>query len=169
MSPAPSTAGDVPAVTKLTDLAIRPNADIARDGLEALAAMHVVGHRDTLWSIAERRLGSARRWREIGVANHGVPQGDGSQLTGDHWVKPGWILTLPVPGGRPAGLERAVVGSNGRHQLAPFPPFGAGIVGVGLADLIDRFRRVQQRHRPIGGSMKLPDPELRHRGSSAIR
>ncbi len=161
VSPLPSTPRDLSVVTELTDLPQRPHATVARHGLDTLRAVHMVEHRETLWSIAEQRLGSARRWREIAELNYGVRQGDGSQLTGDHWVRPGWILTLPVPGGRPSDPERAPAGSGVMHQEAPFPPFGAGIVGVGIADLVDRFRRVQQRHRPTGASMKLPGPVLR--------
>ncbi len=159
-SPKPNTAQDMPAVTEQIDGSMRPHADVARDGLDSLGDVHVVEHRETLWSIAEQRLGSARRWREIAELNYGIRQEDGSQLTGDHWVKPGWILTLPVSSGRPRDPERAAAGSGLVRQEAPFPPFGAGIIGVGIADLVDRFRRVQQRHRPTGESLTLPDPEL---------
>jgi len=40
-------------------------------------------------------------------------------------------------------------------------PVGAGIVGVGVSDLVDRLRRVQQRHREPGARIRLPDPVLR--------
>ncbi len=138
-------------------------SDPGTDGPRAapLGAMHVVGHRETLWSIAEQRLGSARRWREIAELNYGIRQDDGSQLTVDHWVRSGWILALPTSGSRPPAPEKRGPGSGILHEEAPYPPFGAGIVGVGIADLVDRLRRVQQRHRPSGASMPLPDPMLR--------
>ena len=43
----------------------------------------------------------------------------------------------------------------------PVVPLGAGIVGVGVADLVDRLRRVQQRHRAVGGRIRMPDQILR--------
>lgn len=55
----------------------------------------VVDARESLWSIAERELGSPLRWREIAALNYGRTQGDGHTLTDDHWVRPGWSLLLP--------------------------------------------------------------------------
>ncbi len=40
-------------------------------------------------------------------------------------------------------------------------PLGAGIVGVGVTDLVDRLRRVQQRHRRLGTRIRIPGPMLR--------
>jgi len=57
--------------------------------------LHVVQGRETLWSIAESRLGSARRWREVANLNYGHRQSDGGALSQSHWVKPGWTLRLP--------------------------------------------------------------------------
>jgi hypothetical protein len=60
---------------------------------------HRVSPRETLWSIAESRLGQARRWREIADLNYDVVQADGSRLAADHWIQPGWELVLPSAGG----------------------------------------------------------------------
>ena len=38
----------------------------------------------------------------------------------------------------------------------PFTPIGAGVVGAGVVSLLDRMRRVQQRHRRMGTYIKLP-------------
>ena len=61
----------------------------------ASSARHLVSSRETLWSIAEDRLGDARRWRDIADLNYSVDQPDGSRLTSDHWILPGWELLLP--------------------------------------------------------------------------
>ena len=51
---------------------------------------------------------------------------------------------------------------DGHRPLGlPVVPLGAGIVGVGVADLVDRLRRVQQRHRNLGARIRLPGPDLR--------
>jgi DNA-binding SARP family transcriptional activator len=51
---------------------------------------------DSLWSIAERQLGSPLRWGEIADLNYGRPQPDGGALTNAHWIYPGWELLLPA-------------------------------------------------------------------------
>lgn len=50
---------------------------------------------DSLWRIAERRLGSGFRWREIFELNRGRCFGDGQELTNPRLIRPGWRLVLP--------------------------------------------------------------------------
>jgi hypothetical protein len=182
--------------------------------------VHLVAGRETLWSVAEERLGSPRRWKEIAALNYGRTQLDGARLGDDHWITPGWHLLLPpldprALADRPVRPHRAEVGPRfgGIEQAdkviradwigppadrapeqatprwsddecdstgvsatgppvrigaparqiprTPVMPLGAGIVGVGVADLIDRLRKVQQRHRKVGTRIRLPDPKLR--------
>ena len=59
------------------------------------ASSYVVKAGDTLWSIAERQLGSPLRWRAIAELNYGRSQPDGGKLTDAHWIFPGWELILP--------------------------------------------------------------------------
>ena len=47
-------------------------------------------------------------------------------------------------------------GSGSGQPAAPIVPFGAGVVGAGVVSLLDRMRRVQQRHRRGGSFIKLP-------------
>ena len=51
---------------------------------------------DTLWSLAERHLGSGQRYTEIRDLNLGRAQPDGGTLTDAHWIYPGWQLRLPT-------------------------------------------------------------------------
>ena len=153
------------------------------------SARHLVSCRETLWSIAEDRLGDARRWRDIADLNYSVDQPDGSRLTSDHWILPGWELLLPggdgagttgpvhdstpatAPSSTPAPAPDSTPAaghptaeallSRTPHQQMPVIPLGAGIVGIGVSDLVDRLRRVQQRHRKSGGRIRLPEPLLR--------
>ena len=39
----------------------------------------------------------------------------------------------------------------------PLMPVGGGVVGAGVVGLLDRMRRVQQRHRNEGAYIRLPD------------
>lgn len=220
------------------------------------AELHRVRSRETLWSIAAARLGSARRWKELAELNYGVVQPDGGRLGDDHWVRAGWMLRLPGDEGshdhlfrtdhrplfgmedRPAARRRRPLrddgrpdrGPNGSDQPAlavrrgttsagyrqlnnsvvmpvgrsgakglnsgeesrfascddrpgeptegpagprsvvphsphgpqrPVAPLGAGVVGAGVAHILDRMRRAQQRHRQEGSYIALPSLDER--------
>ena len=56
----------------------------------------MVQERDSLWRIAEARLGDPLRWREIYDLNHAVVQPDGGRLTEATLLHPGWTLLLPA-------------------------------------------------------------------------
>lgn len=64
--------------------------------LTASATLYLVQTGDTLWSIAERELGSPLHWPEIANLNYGRVQSDGESLTDAHWIYPGWELMLPT-------------------------------------------------------------------------
>ncbi|HUA95083.1 MAG TPA: LysM peptidoglycan-binding domain-containing protein [Acidimicrobiales bacterium] len=232
--PPPEAPATVP-VTRPFELpgppADAPGADVAPVALSAASAAvpapapdsaaeaptYVVRPRDTLWSIAQRELGSPLAWRAIARANYGRPQPDGLALTDDHWIRPGWILVLPgaptgsgparggVPAGTPTprplpgvvdGRLRAGTGAGavpvvaspeltslaspplfatgasttGQHRSTgaprgdgshlPVEPIGYGLIGAGIVALLDRLRRVQQRRRPAGLRIALPEGDL---------
>jgi DNA-binding SARP family transcriptional activator len=174
--------------------------------------VHLVASRETLWSIATDKLGSALRWKEIAELNYQVRQPDGKSLDLTHWIRPGWRLILPAPEGADgsgvAALNRQAEASwsmpdgglwgggdgdesmysgtdataetapelataNHRAHVAavdpsppltpmggprvPSAPLGAGVMGAGVVNILDRMRRVQQRHRRGGMFIELPD------------
>ena len=63
---------------------------------------------------------------------------------------------------RTSGLTAHRLVGGSPVPITPVAPFGAGIVGVGVADLVDRLRRVQQRHRALGERIRPSDPVLRN-------
>ena len=73
----------------------------------------VVAPRDSLWKIAERRLGDGVRWREIWELNRDVTFPDGRRFTDSDLIHPGWVLVLP---------DDAVGLSGGRPDQAPAAP-----------------------------------------------
>ena len=74
---------------------------------------------DTLWAIARRTLGDARRWRDIFDLNEGRRQRDGRTLTDPRLILPGWRLQLPKTT-RPTPVPRP-----GRMGGNPPPPAAA--------------------------------------------
>jgi nucleoid-associated protein YgaU len=60
------------------------------------AAVHVVEHGETLWSIAGDELGAPTRWPEIWELNRGADMGDGTVLVEPDLILPGWELVLPT-------------------------------------------------------------------------
>ena len=80
--------------------------------------IHTVSGRETLWSIAEDHLGSARRWRELATLNYSVPQYDGGSLTESHWIRPGWRLVLPSPLTTSPGQETAPESATSATELS---------------------------------------------------
>lgn len=52
---------------------------------------------DSLWSIAERQLGSGERWVEIAKLNEGRTMGDsGVRFDAERPIQPGWELLMPA-------------------------------------------------------------------------
>ncbi len=139
---------------------------------------HLVSPRETLWSIAARRLGSPLRWREIAELNYDVVQPDGDALTRRHWIRPGWSLLLPSGRenhgtehregrmidhpGSPAETDAPDrLGESPWGSRLPVAPLGGGVVGAGVAGMLDRMRRAQQRYRRSGTYIRLPDESAR--------
>jgi hypothetical protein len=59
-------------------------------------AAYLVRDGDSLWRIAERKLGSGFRWREIFELNRGKTFDGGQRLRDPRLIRPGWTLELPT-------------------------------------------------------------------------
>lgn len=107
----------------------RPGNAPAANGHSAITATstdYVVEAGDTLWSIAERRLGNPLRWREIFALNDGRPEPDGQVFVDPNWIYPGWTFVLPAEVTRlPHSGEHPPAPASGRprpeHPAAPSP------------------------------------------------
>jgi DNA-binding SARP family transcriptional activator/LysM repeat protein len=84
----------------------------------------VVRH-DTLWSIAEAKLGNPLKWKQIFALNEGRPQPDGQTLADPHWIYPGWVLTLPAASSSAPDVSAATPPTTGALETptptAPIP------------------------------------------------
>ncbi|MCX4745236.1 LysM peptidoglycan-binding domain-containing protein [Kitasatospora sp. NBC_01287] len=68
---------------------------------------------DSLWSIAERQLGSGERWQEIAKLNAGrVMDASGERFDADRPIQPGWQLLMPAD----AKPDGAAAGQSGGQQ-----------------------------------------------------
>ncbi len=65
------------------------------------ATTHVVAEGDTLWGIAEQRLGDGARYPELVEASRDTVQPDGGRLTDPDLIRPGWTITVPGAAGTP--------------------------------------------------------------------
>lgn len=62
---------------------------------------------DSLWTLAERHLGSGQDWRSIAELNRGRTMIDGQPFRDNAALQPGWNLLLPTDNETSAGLQAA--------------------------------------------------------------
>ncbi|MGO9873841.1 MAG: BTAD domain-containing putative transcriptional regulator [Acidimicrobiia bacterium] len=100
--------------------------DVTRLPAQQTTSYTVVRY-DTLWGIAQSRLGDPLRWRDIFELNRGRPQPNGRTLEEPQLIMPGWVLTLPAnPTGQrvppePTPPRRITQTHTSRHGLRPDP------------------------------------------------
>jgi len=59
--------------------------------------------------------------------------------------------------------KQSTSSNHGQEPVnVPIAPFGYGLLGAGAVMVINRLRRRQQRHRPTGRRIVLPDTDLAH-------
>jgi len=110
---APTPAGHAPIVA----MAVQQPVPATEPGTERVRAPEAGVH-DSLWRIAQRRLGDGNRWPEIWTINQGSTQPGGRLLTNPHLIHPGDLLRLPQSSS-PAPPDR------GSSTPAPPPPLGS--------------------------------------------
>ncbi|MFI9272685.1 LysM peptidoglycan-binding domain-containing protein [Kitasatospora sp. NPDC052896] len=75
---------------------------------------------DSLWSIAERQLGSGDRWQEIAKLNDGrVMDGSGTRFDADRPIQPGWQLLMPADAKPDGSAAQAATPAPAAQQSAP--------------------------------------------------
>ncbi|TDU02995.1 DNA-binding SARP family transcriptional activator [Streptomyces sp. 846.5] len=90
----------VAAVSATAPPVVAPNGAAGRNVAAAAYTVHTVRAvrpAETLWSIAEARLGSGDRWQEIARLNQGrVMDATGAVFQADAPLSPGWQLAMPA-------------------------------------------------------------------------
>lgn len=133
--------------------------------VETVWDTHVVEPGQSLWAIAELRLGDGNRWQELADLNYDVAQSDGHHLTAEHWLNTGWELRIP-------GTEHPASTETPQAPTAA-DPVGPTLVTVEAGDTLsaialeqlgdaDRFPELLEASTAIEqpGGHHLTDPDV---------
>ncbi|MFJ5229829.1 LysM peptidoglycan-binding domain-containing protein [Kitasatospora sp. NPDC088391] len=121
---------------------------------------------DSLWSIAERQLGSGERWTEIAKLNAGRPMDDsGTRFDADRPIQPGWQLLMPAdakPDTGPGAVQTPAQDRPAPPALpaAPAPAHGSVTVHSG-----DSLSSIAQRE--LGDGDRWPELFQANKGVTA--
>ncbi|GAB4087251.1 hypothetical protein GCM10028784_38810 [Myceligenerans cantabricum] len=170
----PAPVGQVASAPKATKTRAETKAASARAASsDANTKTYTVRPGDSLWRIAQETLGDGTRFKEVAHLNYGAEQADGHALDGSHWVRPGWILTLPGDAGGP-GVQRAAgeaeqasdTAAGSEHDVTV--ESGDTLWGIAEAELGDgtKYPELYEASRsttqPDG--RRITDPDLIHPG-----
>ncbi|AKL64201.1 MULTISPECIES: LysM peptidoglycan-binding domain-containing protein [unclassified Streptomyces] len=139
---------------------------------EQAAATHTVRDAkpaESLWSIAEARLGDGGRWEDIAALNEGNTMTDGMSFHADGPIQPGWILHLPADARpAPAASNRESQRSGTATRTTYTVKSGDSLAGIAEAQLgdADRYGEIfdLNKDRPMPGGGTFTDPDLIHPG-----
>ncbi|WP_331729129.1 LysM peptidoglycan-binding domain-containing protein (plasmid) [Streptomyces avidinii] len=150
--------------TATTSTKASASASAAWDG-----PVHHVQDGDTLWDIAEQRLGAGIGWHRIVEANEGVRQADGSLVTADTTVlQPGWTLRLPAdaspaPSADPGGARPQTAGSIAAPASTHTVRAGETLTGIAENELgtADAYPRIVEANKGVkqDDGRTLGDPD----------
>lgn len=117
-------------------LQVPPDATGVRQGVvdepaPATESSYTVRPGDTLWGIAEQRVGDPRRYRDIYQLNAGQPQDIGGHLADPDVLIPGWVLRIP-------STDRAVQTTRPQAEPRPTPPLIPPTPNPAVSDRPDR-------------------------------
>lgn len=131
--------------------------------------VHHVQEGDTLWDIAEKRLGAGIEWHRIIDANEGVRQADGSLVTADTTVlQPGWTLRLPAdaspdPTADQGGARAQTAGSKAATAETHTVRAGETLTGIAEDELgdADAYPRIVEANEGVkqDDGRALGDPD----------
>ncbi|MFF2580180.1 LysM peptidoglycan-binding domain-containing protein [Streptomyces goshikiensis] len=175
LAAAPSPAQAATHTTTAAASADGARSVAAADPGQVPTATHTV--RDTkpaesLWSIAEARLGDGGRWEDIAALNEGNTMVDGLIFHTDGPIQPGWILHLPADAHPPLANARSAPTDTrpAPEQAGTATPTtytvknGDSLTGIAEAQLgdVDRYGEIFDLNKggPLPGGGTFTDPDL---------
>ncbi|MEU4898536.1 LysM peptidoglycan-binding domain-containing protein [Streptomyces sp. NPDC044780] len=104
------TAEPTPGTPTAADRHQAPTPTADRSNEQRTYTVREARPAESLWSIAEAKLGDGERWRQIAALNQGRTMADGTRFDADAFLQPGWTLLLPDTGSAddPAGSQGAL-------------------------------------------------------------
>ncbi|MET7344129.1 LysM peptidoglycan-binding domain-containing protein, partial [Streptomyces sp. NPDC005547] len=145
------------AHTGTTDTAHASDARTTQQAASADAyTVRDVRPAESLWSIAEQRLGDGNRWHEIATLNEGRVMTDGTVFHAQGFLQPGWKLRMP------AGTGASAHDSASSGETATVRP-GDSLGAIADRELGDpaRYTEIFDLNRgaslPGGGTFTNPD------------
>ncbi|MGW4804907.1 LysM peptidoglycan-binding domain-containing protein [Kitasatospora sp. NPDC004272] len=140
-----------------------PAAAPAADPQQPVYTVRDARPADSLWSIAERQLGSGERWTEIAKLNAGRPMDDsGTRFDADRPIQPGWRLLMPADAKSDAGTP--VVADSAAAPALPAAPAAPahGSVTVHSGDSLSSIAQ-----RELGDGDRWPELFQANQGATA--
>ncbi|MFI1377903.1 LysM peptidoglycan-binding domain-containing protein [Embleya sp. NPDC020886] len=132
---------------------------------------HTVQRGDSLWTIAEERLGDGKRWTEIAELNEGKVMVNGQRFDAADYVEVGWVLALPANAAPPAEVKAAHAPESGsgaqRDDKKALPQTVTVKPGDTLSDIAeellgdgDRYPEIfaANKDKPQSSGSALTDP-----------
>lgn len=167
---APASSAQPTQQTPASLSAQQPDAEPAATASPHAPALreHLVTSGESLWSIAEDKLGDGARYAEIAQLNYGAPQPDGRTLTDAHWLHPGW--TLKVPAAAVVAPDAAAATPREQHTRTVKP--GDTLTDIAQDELGDasRFEEIAAASRDVAQpeGAYLTDPDFLRPGWTVV-
>ncbi|MFF2952597.1 LysM peptidoglycan-binding domain-containing protein, partial [Kitasatospora sp. NPDC057965] len=126
---------------------------------------------DSLWSIAERQLGSGERWTEIAKLNDGRTMDDsGTRFDADRPIHPGWKLLMPAdakPDAAPAPAPAPAQAPAGTPQTGASGGAGGAAQGGGTVTVKEGDSLSAIAERAMGDAEAWPQLFEANKGAQA--
>ncbi|KDN81639.1 LysM peptidoglycan-binding domain-containing protein [Kitasatospora cheerisanensis] len=119
---------------------------------------------DSLWSIAERQLGSGERWTEIAKLNAGRQMDDsGTRFDADRPIQPGWQLLMPADA-KPDSAAAPAAATGAQASVTPpgLPAAAHASVTVQAGDSLSGIAQ-----RELGDGDRWPELFDANKGATA--
>jgi DNA-binding SARP family transcriptional activator len=153
------TSAGVPLVLATGAAAATPSSVVAAapvhlDHERSSEAVHTVRPGESLWQIADDRLGDGADWMQVAALNLGHDMGGGQRFVDPDQVRAGWRLRLPAEAHPDHHtITRRVTRAPDHDRLPELVALGIGSLACAA---LARRSRSRRRPVPFSGDLDLP-------------